>query len=312
VKKLLVILGFCLLWSADSYSQWKNTNFTTSDYWKGQRKEFFFGIGATNFLGDLGGLNRVGTDYSFMDLEWSATRMSGHLGYRYRLRPWLATKSILQYGVFRGSDQLTQEPFRNNRNLDFKTHLIELAQHLEIIIFNNEEYGKRNKIHGLKGMKNKNTLVYIFSGICGFAYIPMAQDGTLLRPLKTEGQGLPDGPKPYGLFNWGIPFGLGTKIGIDQVWRLSFELTYTKTFTDYLDDVSTVYYDPVALEQNYGSQSAAYADRSDGAFAGWTFPGERRGDDKQKDAYFWFNVSLVKNLQQQRGKKIKWKYKARF
>lgn len=301
-----------MLWTGHATAQWRNTNFTTSDYWKGQRKEFFFGIGATNFLGDLGGLNRIGTDYSFMDLEWSTTRVSGHLGYRYRLRPWILTKTILQYGVFRGADNLTTEPFRRNRNLDFKCHLVELAQHLELVIFNNEHYGKRHSISGLKGMKNKNTLVYLFSGITGFMYIPKALDGTNLRPLHTEGQGLANGPKPYGLFNWGIPFGMGTKIGLDQVWRISFELTYTKTFTDYIDDVSTVYYDPVALGNAYGSNAVAYADKSDGAFAGWTYPGERRGDDKQKDAYFWFNVSLIKNLQQKGSNKLKWKYRARF
>lgn len=308
MRKLLLILGICLLWSSVATAQWKNTNFTTSDYWKGQRKELFFGIGATNFLGDLGGLNRIGTDYSFMDLEWATTRVSGHIGYRYRLRPWIQTKTIIQYGVFRGSDQLTAEPFRRNRNLNFKTHLVELGQHLELIIYNNEHYGKRNKIPGLKGMKNKNNLVYIFSGVVGFIYIPMSQEGVPLRPLRTEGQGLPGGPKPYGLFSWGIPFGMGYKLGLDKVWRLSFELTYTKTFTDYLDDVSTVYYDWAGN----GIAEPALADRSNGAFPTWTGAGEQRGDDSQKDAYFWFNVSLVRNLQQKQGKKIKWKYKARF
>jgi hypothetical protein len=190
--------------------------------------------------------------------------------------------------------------------------LVELSQHLELIVFNNEQYGKRNKIKGLKGMRNKNTLVYLFSGITGFLYIPMAQGGPMLRPLHTEGQGLPGGPDEYGLFSWGIPFGMGCKIGLDQVWRLSFELSYTKTFTDYLDDVSGLYYDNAAIQQAYGDEAAHWADPSNGAFPTWTNPGEMRGDSKQKDAYFFFNVSLVKNLQQKGKKKIKWKYRARF
>ncbi|MEX1002149.1 MAG: hypothetical protein WDZ35_08550 [Crocinitomicaceae bacterium] len=311
MKKLfLTILIGCLITNS-VYSQ-VGTNFTTSDYWKGQRKEFFFGVGVTNFLGDLGGLDRIGTDYSFIDLEWATTRPSGHIGYRYRLKPWIATKTILQYGMLMGSDRLTNEPARRNRNLSFKTHLVELSQHLEFIIYNNEHYGKRHQIRGLKGMRNKNTLVYLFSGITGFLYMPMAQGGPFLRPLHTEGQGLPGGPEPYGLFSWGIPFGTGVKIGLDRIWRISFELSYTKTFTDYLDDVSSVYYDNAAIEAAYGAEAAYWADPSNGPFDTWTAPGEMRGDSKHKDAYFFFNISLVRNLQQAKSKKIKWKYRARF
>ncbi|MBD3637047.1 MAG: hypothetical protein HUJ25_06840 [Crocinitomicaceae bacterium] len=309
LKKLLV-LSVGILFCIGAYTQ--HTNFTNSDYWKGQRKEFIFGIGATNFLGDLGGLNRIGSDYSFMDLEWVTTRPSGHLGYRFRFRPWVSTKTILQYGVLRGSDQLTTEPARHYRNLSFKTHLIELSQHLEFVIYNNEHYGARHKIWGLKGMRNKNTLIYLFSGFSVFAYIPQSQDGTNLRPLHTEGQGLPDGPDEYGLVNFGIPFGMGVKLGLGRIWRMSFELSYTKTFTDYLDDVSGTYYDNSAIESAYGSEAAYYADPSSGVFPGWTAHGEMRGDDRQKDAYFFFNVSLIRNLQQAKHKRSKWRYRARY
>lgn len=308
MKRLLIILGILISCNQGVLAQWKNTNFTTSDYWKGQRHEFMFGIGATNFLGDLGGLNRIGTDYSFVDLEWATTRPSGHLGYRFRFRPWVSTKTILQYGLLMGSDQLTNEPARRNRNLNFRTHLIELSQHLEFVVFNNEHYGKRHKIKGLKGMRNKNTLVYLLSGITGFMYMPMAQGGPFLRPERTEGQGMPGGPKPYGLFNYGIPFGMGCKIGLDQIWRISFELTYTKTFTDYLDDVSGVYYDFAGN----GQPESQWADPSNGAFPTWTDPGEMRGDSKQKDAYFFFNVSFIRNIQQSRYGKLKWKSRARY
>lgn len=284
------------------------TNFTTNNYWKHQRKEIVFGIGATNFLGDLGGLNRVGTDYSPVDLEWSVTRPSGHFGFRYRFRPWFCSKTILQYGVLRGDDALTNEPFRRYRNLSFKTHLIELAEHIEVILYNNEHFGKRHNIKGLKGMRNKNTLVYAFSGITGFMFLPMSKDGTFLRSQKTEGQGLPNGPSAYGLFNWGIPFGMGCKIGIDALWRITFELSYTKTFTDYLDDVSGLYYD---FEGN-GYEEPEYADMSSGVFSGMTAPGEMRGDASQKDAYFFFNVSFVRNVTYKRSKRLKWKFRARY
>lgn len=108
---------------------------------------------------------------------------------------------------------------------------------------------------------------------------------TNLRPLKTEGQGLPSGSRPYGPISFGIPMGVGYKTGIDALWRLSIELSYTQTFTDYLDDVSGKYYDNADIEYHYGSTSAYFADPSSGAFPTWTHEGELRGDSKHKDGY---------------------------
>ena len=47
--------------------------------WKRQRYEFSVGIGASNFLGELGGANQIGTNY-FKDLEWSQTRLALAVG----------------------------------------------------------------------------------------------------------------------------------------------------------------------------------------------------------------------------------------
>ena len=127
LMKKIVIFSYLVLCSC-FHTIAQPGNFTTSDYWKHQRKEIFFGVGATNFLGDLGGLNRIGTDYSFVDLEFLVTRPSGHLGFRYRFKPWFLTKSIIQYGMLKGDDALTQEPSRHYRNLLVRTHLIEFSQ----------------------------------------------------------------------------------------------------------------------------------------------------------------------------------------
>ena len=270
------MLQILILVAGAHFSWAQPTNFTKSDHWRHQRKEIIFGIGASNFLGDLGGLNRIGSDYTPLDMEWPLTRPSGHFAYRYRFRPLWATKSIIQYGLLHGDDKLTNEPSRNYRNLRVRTHLFEFSQHIEFILFNNEQFGKRYKIWGLKGMGNKNDIWYVFSGFTVFGYIPQGPgDGgwTNLRPLNTEGQGLPGGPDRYGIVNYGIPFGMGYKIGIDALWRMSFELSYTKTFTDYLDDVSGVYCNNAAIESVYGGTSAYFAGPSSGEFATWTDTG---------------------------------------
>jgi len=248
-------------------------------------------------------------------MEWNVTRPSGHIGFRYRFASLWVTKTLFQYAVLKGDDALTNEPFRLNRNLAFRTHLLELSQHIEFIFYSDERFGARHKIYGLKGMRNKNNVGYLFAGIAGFGYIPQGpcEGGwTNLKPLKTEGQGLPGGGKPYGQISMGIPMGVGYKTGIDALWRLSIELSYTQTFTDYLDDVSGKYYNNADIEYHYGGTSAYFADPSSGAFPTWTHEGELRGDSKHKDGYIFCNLSFIRNITYKRSGRIKWKYKRRY
>ena len=297
MSRVLIILWF-VLWQHNVFAQ--PTHFTTSNHWMHQKKELIFGVGASKFLGDLGGgLNRQGTHWLPIDMEWNVTRPSGHIGFRYRFASLWVTKTLFQYAVLKGDDALTNEPFRRNRNLAFRTHLLELSQHIEFIFYSDERFGARHKIYGLKGMRNKNNVGYFFAGIAGFGYIPQGpgEGGwTNLKPLKTEGQGLPGGGKPYGQISMGIPMGVGYKTGIDALWRLSIELSYTQTFTDYLDDVSGKYYNNADIEYHYGGTSAYFADPSSGAFPTWTHDGELRGDSKHKDGYIFCNLSFIRNI----------------
>ena len=283
--------------------------------WKREKKEFLFGVGASNFLGDLGGLDKIGTHYVPVDIDWNTTRPCGHVGYRFRLGPRFATKTLFQYSILKGDDALTNEPSRRNRNLSFRTHLIEFSQHIELILFNfSNNGGSRYKIWGLKGVRNQNKTLYLYTGVSGFGFIPQGPgDGgwTNLRPLHTEGQGLTGGGKEYKKIGLGIPVGIGYKLAIDQLWRISFELSYTQTFTDYLDDVSGVYFDNDAILESYGSTSAYFADPSKGAFPTWTTAGELRGDSKHKDGYMYLNVSFVRNLSAKGMKRVKFKYRRR-
>ena len=75
------------------------------------------------------------------------------------------------------------------------------------------------------------------------------------------------------------------------MWRVGIELSYVKTFTDYMDDVSTVYADPASLSP----QAAEFANMADPSDMGYG-PGEKRGDSEQKDAYYHMNVVFTRNL----------------
>jgi hypothetical protein len=68
---------------------------------------------------------------------------------------------------------------------------------------------------------------------------------------------------------------------------------YRKTFTDYIDDVSTTYIDPVLFENNLTPDNALIAsqisDKTIGIVTpgvGRYAPGVQRGNPRQDDAYF--------------------------
>ncbi len=112
---------------------------------------------------------------------------------------------------------------------------------------------------------------YIHSGIGVFHFNPRAQDDgkwVSLQPLGTEGQNLgkADALKPYSLTQMQIPIGMGTEFKITSSFSLKTEFTYHKLNTDYLDDVSL------------------------------------RGNNKNNDSYFNFDISAKYTFKQKSGK----------
>ena len=64
-----------------------------------------------------------------------------------------------------------------------------------------------------------------------------------LQPLGTEGQGTTAYPdrKKYSRTQIAIPMGGGVKISLNDNLNIAFSFSARKTYTDYLDDVSTTY-----------------------------------------------------------------------
>lgn len=272
----------------------QSSNFNTQRNWSMNKKELSIGFGGTNFLGDLGGANQVGTDYSIKDWDFPSVSLGGSLAYRYRFHPYYATSTILNIGMVRGSDVNTTEFARNGRNLAFRSMVFNLSQRFELIVLANEKIGRRYNIPGLRGFKDHNEQVYLFTGAGVCYFNPKANyngSWTALRPLKTEGQGLPGGPSEYSLVTATVPFGIGMRMGINRIWRVGLEFTYVKTFSDYIDDVHGVYYDKSILASQVGQASADLSD------PGTIFHavGEVRGQ-KQNDALFYANLVVTRNL----------------
>lgn len=278
------------------------TTIGQSTHWKYYRHEVSLGVGASNFLGELGGADQIGTD-GLKDLEFSMTRPTIALGYRFKVSPWLANRVNLIYGRLNGDDATTNEVFRFNRNLHFRSPIVELSTQLEWYPFR-ERSGHLYRFKGVKGQRATHWSPYLFGGIGGFWFNPKAQytDGNwyALQPLGTEGQTAGGPNEQYKRIGLVIPMGIGVKYSIDKHWSVGLEFSGRWTFTDYIDDVSTTYYDEAAIIAANGAdgQMAAYfADPSLGTEeSGWPVQGiiadQQRGDPTDNDAYMFAILSI--------------------
>jgi len=282
--------------------------------WKRQRVEYSFGVGAANFLGDLGGADKIGTN-GFEDFELSTTRYALQAGYRYRILRDLYVKGGLTYAEVRGSDYLTEEPARRMRELTFESHLVELGAQLEYMLIR-QKSGHLYRLRGVRGKSWFRFEVYLFGGIGGLWYNPTAKapdgDWFSLRDMHTEGQGLPGGPEQYSGLTFVLPYGIGIRRSLGGAgsrrfspWSITLELSMRKTFSDYIDDVSDVYYDNDKIRANYGNDAAYFADPS-GNFSGLVddgdgnLIGQQRGDKDDNDAYMLGIIAINYKIQKRR------------
>lgn len=287
-------------------------NFARTTDWKKYRKEVIIQAGIAEFLGDLGGLDRIGTHNSPVDLEIVLTRPAISLAYRYKFAKNFNVHTSFNYLLVAGDDKLTAEPFRQNRNLNFKSNIFELATRAEFSFFSNKvghRYGIKKTLSRRKKSRSWEWIGFV--GIGAFYFNPKGLNSAgqyvKLRPLHTEGQGLPGGAKQYSNIAISIPMGVAFRIILSKQWCVGLELNYRKTFTDYIDDVSTVYYDNAALNANYGPVSAQMADPNIGTIPGATLPagdglGAQRGNSKDMDAYMGLQITVGRFFAKKRGK----------
>jgi opacity protein-like surface antigen len=282
--------------------------------WKRYRHEAWGGFGGTNFLGELGGGQTEARDL-FLDFDAKSSRYVLMGGYRYKLNEITSVRGSLAYGRLYGSDRFSGDIHRFSRNLTFRSPLIELAAVGELY-FIREKTSNRYRVRGIRGALGSGFSAYINAGLGGFFFNPKAQypgDGKwyALQPIGTEGQGFPGQPKKYSRVQMCIPMGIGAKYSINRNLALTLEYSFRFTFTDYMDDVSTDYYDPVAIANANGGvgttsgDAAAYLSnpaflviKDDGTefIAGgkvpWQVPVQQRGDKTTNDTYMFAVLAL--------------------
>lgn len=290
----IILIALCISFIVSGQNYFKPNN------WKHQRKEITLNFGASGFLGDLGGGDNSGRPNSPADINLSQTRSSIGFGFTYKVKRWLNLTSKLGHMVLKGDDAETKNIYRNNRNLNFKTNLFELSSRIEIGV-NGGKFGKNTySIRKSFASKRFYHSLYGFCGIGLFYSNPKAKlsNGTYvaLRPLHTEGQGLAGGPKQYSKINVCMPLGFFYKLTINRKWTLGLEFAWRKTFTDYIDDVGSTYYNKELLKENYGPMSAELSDPGLGNIYGAALPSAdgtpaKRGN-AENDSYVTMEVRL--------------------
>jgi len=263
LKKLIVLVGVVLCFLGA----------------KAQQPELGFFGGGMYYLGDLNQLK------NFKD-----THFTGSLFLRQNFNQRLNMRYMVSYGNVSGADSSSNVSFNQNRNLSFKSRIIETSAILEIN-FLPFEPGNKKKFYATP---------YLMMGLSIFKMNPMAQAGNgnwfELQPLGTEGQGSKlNNKNKYRLTQLSIPLGIGFKGNLTQHLILGFEYTIRKTFTDYLDDVSGNYVDPVLLSKYNGPLAASFADRSLNAES-TTNTGMNRGNSNFKDWYATAGIYLAIKL----------------
>ena len=256
------------------------------------RVEVGLGLGPLFFLGDLGGSYGIGRTF-VKDVDFPMTKLCKGIFVSITPNEWLAFRVAVNQGVLEGDDKQApnkggDERFRLWRNLNFRSNLIEgyVAAEFYPSVFIEQYDGLFGKLrpYGVIGAG-----VYHFN--------PKTKDDNgnwvALQPLHTEGEGFAEYPdrKAYSLTQMEIPIGFGVKFYVKENMFIGAEVLHRKLFTDYVDDVSTTYIDPLLFNKYLSSDKAAEARslyyRGDKVVQGRT-PAidEQRGDPKQNDAFF--------------------------
>lgn len=222
-----------------------------------------FGIGS--YYGDL---NNPG---DIIDFTPDAT-----FNLRYNFNRNISVGANISWFMLRGDDtEATAGTGRDLRNLSFTSHNFELSV-----------VGYYDFIpSGLRFYQRPVASPYAFAGV-GFAYYnPRAEyEGSwyALRPLQLEGNA-------YSAITPVVPLGFGVRFRATPFLNITLEGGYRITFTDYLDDVSTVYQDPSTFTDPI---ALALSDRRPEIGLPRKEAGAIRGNPEKNDGYFLASIKV--------------------
>ena len=221
----------------------------------------------------LGGFMNYQGDLNPTSFSLSHSRFAAGIAIVKPLNRWFSLRAGFTTGKVEAADRYNRD-YLKPRNLSFFSTLTEVQAALEINILDIE----RSRISP-----------YLFAGIAFFHFNPWTYDDggqkVFLKPLSTEGQGLSEYPsqKPYELTQLSLPYGIGLRYRLTDAIVIGVEFSQRKTFTDYLDDVSSYYVDRDILMNRKGAQAIQLGYRGNSAYPA---SGEQRGTPTENDWYY--------------------------
>lgn len=224
------------------------------------------------------GLMNYGGDLRTSFFTFNQSQLTAGANIIYRVNNF-GLRAGLTYGNIKADDKFSE------RNLSFKSVVTEFNFCLEYDF--------------LSADKERKFIPYIFAGIGFYHYNPYTiynSQKVYLRPLSTEGEGLPVYPdrKVYSLTNFEDPFGMGIKYKLSSNFLIGIEFNSRLLYTDYLDDVSKKYPDKNELFKDRGQLAVDLSFRGDELNPSAPFPqGKTRGNPHQNDNYYTSVITLT-------------------
>jgi hypothetical protein len=239
--------------------------------------------GASNYLGEMGG--KADTRKNLIaDLKLSKTQLTLGGFARYQFSPYVAAKLGMDWVRIGGDDYLSTNKGRAGRNLSFQNDIIDMELTAQVFFVDIPDLGHTFRY-------SNDFKMYAFAGVGAFYSNPKTHyngSWVALQPLQTEGV-------HYSKIVASIPVGLGFYFSVNKRHRIGWEFNWRTTFSDYLDDVSTVYVDPSKLSSQ---EAIALANRrgelgntSSVADPIYYFPGQKRGDPSHNDSYLTSSIT---------------------
>jgi hypothetical protein len=252
-------------------------------------------VGAADGLCDIGGISRSGSPWI---INMQPTQIRWDLGgyVRYKISPAFSVAGNFDYVRLQGFDSLSKVTVIRDRNLNYSDDIFEGSVRAEWTFYEVTDIG------GYYNYKSSfNAYLFIGAGI--FHMNPEAMfthsylgyrpgDYYPLANIETEGE------TPYAQIQASIPMGIGFYYTINRSIKLGWEFGWTKTFTDYIDDVSGKYPSSSAADVNLPNPYNKYFSNQSMFVPGITpqelnqySPGSPRGNPKNDDS--WISTAIT-------------------
>ena len=226
-----------------------------------------FSVNVQNYLGDIAPKAKWGST----GLNFTRPGFSG--SFEHRFGPRYTLRAALSYGRLQSDDYKVADPngddskYRYIRNASFRNDIYDFSVMAVVDLFKNEgSYLSRVPLtpYLLAGgsvfhhnPKAKVPEQYVLEAGATPTTLPEAGTWVALQPLGTEGQyadlletDANFGIKPYNLWQFAIPIGIGVRYRLADALDISLDFTFKWLFTDYIDDVSKNYVDLDVLDSD--------------------------------------------------------------